>query len=239
MSPCGFERPRLALVSGEFPWLAEKLSRRGITPIKTLFDPRLPGPVGYHPDMQACLLKGRVFVLKASPLRDKLSSYGLAAVETEAVPQGRYPGDVLCNGFAWGGWFVGNPKTLDVRIQKAAREYGMKMLPVRQGYASCAAARIDGGAAVTADSGMARRLESAGFEVLRIRPGHIALPGYDTGFFGGCCGKLAPNVLAVTGRLSGHPDGKMIKSFVEGRGVSIWELTDGPLLDVGGILPLA
>ncbi len=229
---------KLALVSGEYPELAENLRQRGITPIETLFDPRLPSPVGFHPDMQACLLRDELFVLKGSPLRDRLAAYGLCVNETEALPQKEYPRDVLCNGFVWGGWLVGNPKTLDIRIRKAALEQGLQMLPVRQGYTSCSAARIDGKAAVTADLGLARRLESCGFEVLCIRPGFIALPGYDTGFFGGCCGKVAPDVLAVSGRLSSHPDGCVIKEFIESRGVSIWELTGNVLTDVGGILPL-
>ncbi len=230
---------KLALVSGESPELAENLRKKGITPIETLFDSRLPSPVGFHPDMQACLLGNEIFVLKGSPLRDKLAAYGLSVKETEALPQKEYPGDVLCNGFVWGGWLVGNPKTLDMRIQEAALEQGLQMLPVRQGYASCSVARIDDKAAITADLGMARRLESCGFEVLCIRPGFIALPGYDTGFLGGCCGKVAPDVLVVFGRLSSHPDGPTIKKFIESRGVSVWELTENVLTDVGGIMALA
>jgi len=230
---------KLALVSGEYPELAENLRQKGITPIETLFDFRLPSPVGFHPDMQVCILGDEIFVLEGGPLRDKLAAYGLSVKETEIPPQKEYPRDVLCNGFVWGGWLVANPKTLDVRIQDSAREQGLRTLPVRQGYASCSVARVDDKAAVTADLGMARCLESCGFEVLRIRPGFITLPGYDTGFFGGCCGKVAPDVLAVSGRLDSHPDGEAIRDFVESRGVSVWELTANELTDVGGILALA
>lgn len=229
---------KLALVSGEYPELAESLEQNGITPIKTLFDSRLPDPVGFHPDMQACVLKNNIFVLKDSPLYSKLLAYGLPVKETEARPQKEYPGDVLCNGFVWRGRLVGNPKTLDAGIRKAAHDQGLEILAVRQGYASCSVAVIDDRAAVTADAGMARCLESAGFEVLRIRPGFIALPGYDTGFFGGCCGKLAPDVFAVFGRLDRHPDGGLIRGFVESRGVAVWELANCALTDVGGILVL-
>lgn len=230
---------KLALVSGEYPRLAEALKRRGIASIETVPDPRLPRPTASHPDMQVCFLPEGPYVLRQSPLRDKLASWGLEAEETGALPQKEYPGDVLCNGFVWGGFLVATPKTLDARIQAAARRQGLEALPVRQGYASCAVARIDGKAAVTADKGMARRLTSCGFDVLCIQPGFIDLPGYDTGFFGGCCGKIAPDVLAVSGRLDSHPDGGRIRAFIESRGVAVWELTPDRLVDVGGILPLA
>lgn len=229
---------KLILVSGQYPYLAESLQKHGFTPIKTLFDPRLPAPIASHPDMQACRLGHTVFVLKGSPLRDKLASHGLTVQETAAQPQKAYPGDALCNGFAIGPWFVANPKSIDPKILKAAQTLNLQTLPVRQGYASCSTVRVDEKAAITADPGIARSLESKGIQILRIRPGHIQLPGYDTGFIGGCCGKLSPNVLAVSGRLSSHPDGPLMQSFLESRGVSIIELSDNTLTDVGGIQSL-
>ena len=74
--------------------------------------------------------------------------------------------------------------------------------------------------------------------MLLIRPGWIKLPGYNTGFLGGSCGKLSPDKLAFTGQLSSHPDGKAIRAFLEQRGVAAVELSHGPLVDTGGILPL-
>lgn len=234
------EKPvKLVLVSREYPEQAESLKRRGITPIKTLFDSRLPTPTAYHPDMQVCLLEKEIYVLRQSPLRDRLISWNLTIRETRLQPRKEYPGDVLCNGFVWNGWLVGNPRTLDSHIQQASVRQDLQMLAVRQGYASCSVALIDEKAAVTADEGMARQLEKHDFTVLRIRPGFIVLPGYDTGFIGGCCGKLAPDILAVSGRLDSHPDGGIIRKFVKSRGVNILELTQNALTDVGGILPLA
>ncbi len=234
--PC---RPvRLALVSGEYPELADSLKQQGITPIKTLFDSRLPAPLGYHPDMQVFLFEREAFVLRESALQDKLSSLGLSIKETICQPESQYPCDVLCNGFVWGKWLVGNPKTLDVSIQSAAQARDLELLPVRQGYAACSIALINEKACITADAGMAKALEAKGFSVLKIRSGFIRLPGYDTGFIGGCCGKVSADVLAVSGRLESHPDGKAIRAFCESCGVSIWELTQNPLIDVGGILPL-
>lgn len=234
--PC---RPvKLALVSGEYPELADSLRQHGITPIKTLFDSRLPAPLGYHPDMQVCLLGKGACVLRESALQDKLSAQGLPVWETRSQPGNQYPRDVLCNGFIWGKWMVGNPKTLDSAIQSAAQAQGLELLPVRQGYAACSVALLDERACITADAGMAKALKAKGFTVLEIRPGFIKLPGYDTGFIGGCCGKISADVLAVSGILESHPDGKTIRAFAKSHGISICELAQSPLIDVGGILPL-
>lgn len=63
------------LASGEFPWLAEALERRGVTVVATQRDSRLPGPVQFHPDLQTCPLPDKqMFVLKNSPLQPGFKS---------------------------------------------------------------------------------------------------------------------------------------------------------------------
>jgi hypothetical protein len=74
--------------------------------------------------------------------------------------------------------------------------------------------------------------------VLRITEGCIQLPGLSHGFIGGCCGKLAPNLMVFAGNIKAHPDYCGIKAFMEARGVGIEQLCDGPLTDIGGIIPL-
>lgn len=229
----------LVLISGEYPWLKDALKRQEIQSITTTADFRLPEPVRFHPDLQVCpFLFEQMFVLKENILADSLTALGFHVTQTITQPTPRYPGDVLCGGFLWGEHFVGNPKGIDKAIQEAAHDIGLKPLWVRQGYGACSTVLVDEHSAITADQGMARRLMDNGFEVLVIRPGHIQLPGYDTGFLGGCCGKLAPNELAFTGELSSHPDGERIKSFLVKQGIKAIELIKGPLVDVGGILPL-
>ena len=44
--------------------------------------------------------------------------------------------------------------------------------------------------------------------------------------------------MAFAGQLSSHPDGELIRAFLKSQGISAVELRKGPLLDVGGILPL-
>ena len=230
----------LVLASGEYLWLYHALCREGVQSLQTARDIRLPQPVGFHPDLQVCPLpKKQMFVLKGNGLLDRLQGTGLHLQETNQVPGSLYPKDVLCEGLAWGSWLIGNPKGMDPSIQQAAQQLGCKILPVRQGYCACSVALVDHRSCITADPGLERALTKTGFDVLLIEAGFIQLPGYDTGFIGGCCGKLTPDKLAFTGSLRNHPSGTRIQTFLREHGVTPLELCQGPLIDVGGIIPLA
>lgn len=230
---------KLALVSGEYPFLALRLQELGIGAIETFPDPRLPTPVRFHPDMQVCILGNEhLFVLQETDTLKQLKASGIDGEETERKPGSSYPRDVLCNAFVLDGFLVGNMDAVDPRIRNAADEIGLRQLTVRQGYAACSTVLVNRNSAITADPGIASALTRAGIKVLSIRPGFIELPGYDSGFLGGCCGLLAPDQMAFTGALASHPDGDAIQSFLKAHGVGVLELWDGPLLDVGGILPL-
>ena len=66
------------LASGEFPWLAEALERRGLTVVATQRDSRLPGPVQFHPDLQTCPLPDKqMFVFKEQPASTGFKSPGI------------------------------------------------------------------------------------------------------------------------------------------------------------------
>lgn len=228
----------LVLASGEYPELADGLRRLGIGVVVTTADMRLPEPVKWHPDMQACYIGGKVIVLRDSSLLDALRKHGIMATVTQSVPRPDYPNDVLCNVLAWDGWALGNMRSADRTIIQAAETVGATWINVKQGYAACVAALVDERSVVTADLGIADRLERHGIQVLRIGAGAVNLPGYQYGFIGGCCGKLAPDVMAFAGRLDSHPDGKSIRGFLAARGVRAVELMDCELMDVGGIITL-
>ncbi len=230
----------LVLASGEFSWLHHALCREGVQSIQTDQDIRLPQPVRFHPDLQVCPLpKKQMFALKGNGLLGRLQGTGLHLQETNQIPGNLYPKDVLCGGLAWGSWLIGNLKGMDPSIRQAAQQLGCEILSVRQGYCACSVALVDHQSCITADPGLERVLAQAGFDVLLIEAGSIQLPGYDTGFIGGCCGKLSPDKMAFTGSLKNHPSGTRIQIFLREHGVTPSELCQGPLIDVGGIIPLA
>lgn len=108
---------------------------------------------------------------------------------------------------------------------------------MNQGYAKCSVCAVDERSIITQDPSIAQAARRQGLNVLKIQTGRILLPGYDTGFIGGCSGLLGGSCWRHRS-LSAHPDGERIKEFLHSRGVEPLELTDGPLYDVGSILPL-
>ena len=63
----------------------------------------------------------------------------------------------------------------------------------------------------------------------------INLEGFPHGFFGGCCGVLE-NTVFINGSLSHHPDGSIVRDYLESINYEIVELYDGPLTDTGSII---
>ena len=115
---------------------------------------------------------------------------------------------------------------------------GLETVNIAQGYAKCSVCVVDGRSVITADRGIAKAALSAGLDVLTVTPGYIELEGFDCGFIGGASFKLAPDVMAFTGTLDGHPDRDAIISFLAVRGIKPLFLTGRPAFDIGSALPL-
>jgi hypothetical protein len=128
-------------------------------------------PLRCHPDMLLCRLD-RDTVFKGEPAR--LSP--------------AYPGDIIYNACSTGKFFIHNLKYTAPELLAAADELGLIRLNVSQGYAKCSTCVVSEDAIITYDRGIAGAAVAAGLEVMVIRPGHVELPGYNTGFIGGASG---------------------------------------------------
>nr|WP_283123981.1 hypothetical protein [Angelakisella massiliensis] len=114
-----------------------------------------------------------------------------------------------------------------------------RFLHSRQGYARCSVCLVSSNSAITSDPTLYGLLTAAGLDVLKLPPGDILLPGYDTGFIGGCCGLIHPRRMAFTGSLEYYHCGMAVVRFLERYQIEPVFLRKGKLLDVGGIIPLA
>ena len=72
-------------------------------------------------------------------------------------------------------------------------------------------------------------------DVLLISEGNIILPGFNTGFIGGCSGKLNDTVF-FNGDLSKHPNFIKIKDYIENRGLKCLWFKGTPLTDIGSVI---
>lgn len=147
-----------------------------------------------------------------------------------------YPAEAAFNGACTGKYFIHNLKVTTPRLLDAARDAGMELIHVPQGYAKCSTVIVDERSIITYDRGIARACAACSdLDVLLVSPGHVLLPGYDTGFIGGCSGRINDEVI-FNGDLSAHPDFESIRDFIRSRGLKCVWFDSYPLTDIGSIL---
>ena len=226
---------RVMLVSARYPFVAEDLERLGVLAIPVEAYAKLPEPVACHPDLVCHHLGGnRILVYPGNPALDNaLKKLGMELLRP-TVPAGKkYPADTaLCAARMGDRLFCRESSTDPVLLRECGR-----VRNVRQGYAKCSTLIVDERSAITSDAGIAAALEEEEMEALLISPGKILLEGYDTGFIGGCGGKISRDRMYFTGKLR-HPDAVRIRKFLEIRGIEPVEGSGEELIDVGSLLPL-
>lgn len=197
----------------------------------------LPTPVADHADLLLSplpageLLVPRAYYEENKALFDVLD---VVLVLDPSCPGNAYPADVLLDALPRKETLYGK----EGAVSPLLRSYYRSFIPVRQGYARCSVAMLSDDCAVTADRGLADALRRDGVSVLTIRPGHILLPGYDTGLIGGAGGRLGEGLYAFFGDLFCHPDGETIAAFAAEHKIKTVSLGGGPLSDHGGLVVL-
>ena len=134
-----------------------------------------------------------------------------------------------------GKYLVCRLDTVAEELLQYAKETGLTVLTVRQGYAKCNLCVVSDRAAITEDASVAAALCSVGIDVLHIRAGSVSLPPYAYGFIGGASGNDGTHVFFY-GDLALHPDGKRIAAFCQEHGRVPISLAAHPLHDVGSLL---
>lgn len=162
------------------------------------------------------------------------SSHPIVTADTSLL-QSEYPGDARYNAICLDRYFLHRLDITAPELLQKAKNHGLEPVNIRQGYAKCSSVVVDGKSIITADNGVASVAEKLpGVEVLRINPGHVKLPGFDTGFIGGASGRIG-NEIWFNGDITAHPDWQSIKSFIESRDLGIrW--FDYELVDVGSLI---
>jgi radical SAM superfamily enzyme len=224
-SRCGFGirdvRKNIAVIDPRMPPEAkEKLKRLNYCVIEVPLRKKLRKPVQGHPDMMMFNYKDNIIY---EPGLEKIASLlrqnGYNCVKGKRLMSGGYPEDIIYNACAIGRHII----RYKGRVENNIANIRARHIPVSQGYAKCSIIPVDNKHIITANKGIKTAWEQAGGEALLIKPGHIELPGYKTGFIGGATGVNEKTVF-FTGSLSTHPDGKAIRKFIEKTKKSIIEL---------------
>lgn len=152
----------------------------------------------------------------------------------------QYPGDCLLNACIIGEKVILNPKTVSTSALSYLQQNGYTIIPIKQGYANCSVCVVNDYAIITEDPGISKTATSNGFDVLLIRPGSVQLPGFPYGFIGGATFKISESRLCFTGCLDclSTTDRNSIRMFLDKYDVEPIELRNGPILDIGGAVPI-
>lgn len=236
---------RLALIGQDAPLALEQcLRRHGYSCLRAPAEPRLPRPVRGHPDLSVFFAPDALYTTAdyaaraSAELRALCRSLGLPLRLVTGRVGDRYPQDVLLDALAVGGRLFCLPQATAPEL--TARP-DLRVIPVRQGYAKCAALPVADQAIVSADPSILQAAEREGLPICRIEPGGVRLCGYSTGLIGGAA-SYAPyrpaDMVFFCGSLSTHPSGAEIQRLLTAHGLAVTELTDMPLTDIGTIFLL-
>lgn len=202
---------------------------------------KLPAPMASHPDMLLFLHNGRI--ITSAEYCERFSYIFSDIRELSATVEftftadsfgDKYPRDAIFNALVIEKRIFLKKDSVSESLLSYAAAVGLDVIPTRQGYPACTALAF-GGAAVTADAGMAKTLSAAGVRVTLIENGDISLPPYEYGFIGGCAGVFG-NEVYFLGDISTHRDGKKICDAIRAEGFVPISLSDEPLADLGRIL---
>ena len=205
----------------------------GHTPIPCPPHPALDPAIASHPDM--LVFPTRDCILTHADYIGALPALPLPVHGIGQRVGGQYPHDVLLNAARIGGFLVCRPDAVADEILQYAKQNGLTLLPVRQGYAKCNLCAVSEHAAITEDASICKALQSAGVDVLYLEPGQVALPGYPYGFIGGASGSDGTHVF-FCGDLTAHPKGELIAAFCQKHQKKPISLAGHALTDTGSLL---
>ena len=205
-------------------------------------NPRLDEPVSAHPDMRLFILGKKVFISQEekdelSSVTERLSREGYEIIPCSVSLSKKYPNDIAFNCVRVGNCLFGNLKHIVPEILQAAKDEGLSLISVKQGYTKCSTVIVSDNAVITADCSIGKACIQNGIDVLLISSadGDILLHGYSRGFIGGASGTCGDKIY-FCGDLDSHPDEKSIREFCKKHKKTAVSLGERRLVDIGSIL---
>ena len=211
------------------------LERLGFAVYRSPFCDRVLPPLGYHPDMQAVLLVSTLVcdAELAEEYEKILSGSEINILKGSSSVQSNYPKDVAYNIKVVGNRVFHNFRYTDSVLTNLMAD--KLKINVCRGYSGCSICKVGDNALITADRVIYEKACSCAVEAVIISPGHILLPGFDSGFIGGasfCFG----NTVYFFGNINDHCDSKKILDFCNSHGYDVVCLGNGPLTDYGSAI---
>jgi radical SAM superfamily enzyme len=228
-------RKDIAIIDPRIPIKAKvKLNKMGYYVSGVPLHQKLAKPLKGHPDMML-FSNGREVIYE--PCLEKIATLlrdnGYECIKGEIINSHKYPKDIIYDACSIGKFIICH----ESKVEKHIENLKAKFIKVKQGYVKCSVVPIDEKHIITSDKSIYDKWAVGDRHAcsLLIRPGYVKLPGYKTGFLGGASGVHKDKIFFI-GSLKSHPDGQLIRDFIETKGKRAIELYNGQLYDGGSIL---
>jgi len=218
-------RKDIAIIDPRMPKKAKvKLKRLNFHIAEVPLHKKLAKPVAGHVDMMLFKHGNKViYEPSLEKIAGLLRQNGYDCIKGEPITSSKYPKDIIYNACSINGHII----HYSGKVEKNIKKLKAKHILVNQGYAKCSIIPVDKNRIITSDKGISEVWKNALF----VKPNHVKLPGYKTGFIGGSSGVTEEAVFFV-----GKLENQKIRDFIRTSGKGIIELYNGPLYDVGTIL---
>ena len=233
------------VISGRYYAFFENILKKlGIRAFLLSDNRQLPKETAHHTDLSVFHAGGNQIYIsqyyKDSPFSERLHGAGFEIRYFEKALSEKYPDDAGGNVCYFGKCAVLNTRTADPVIRKYLDSCGAVQIDVRQGYTKCNICVIDDQSIITNDRIISVKAKQAGMDVLLSDPTYIRLEGFQHGFIGGSTFKATADKLCFTGVLDCFPEieKKRILDFLDKKGIEPVFLSEFPLFDIGGAVPL-
>ena len=234
------------LTSSDYPDISDVLLNKfNINTIQVQRNNALTDDIASHPDCAFVQLNGNTAVTTSELYKTIVNFLTIEDDEkifrlyecTEGISS-PYPGDIRLNVRVISDMIFCNTRYVDQSIREFASKYNYRLIHCNQGYAACSTVLLNNNALITDDESIHCSAQKNAIDSILISKGSVRLKCRNYGFIGGTCGMIDKNLLAFTGNIDSHTESQAIKIFLNKHSVNYIELTDGPLIDIGGIIPV-
>ena len=236
------KKVRLALVDPRMPeYMKRFLNDRGVETVDGFRSKMTYEAISGHPDISFCHVGGSKAVVSPESFEyyvKELSRNGFEVIRGKKSPRSKYPDNICYNAAIIGRHVIHKLSHIDEVLLNELEFKDIEKINVKQGYSKCSICIVGENAIITADSKINEAARKNGVDSLLVRPGGIALDGFEYGFIGGCSGLISENEIFFAGDISTHQDYSLIMDFLDKNGKTAVCCEKQKLLDVGSIIPL-
>ena len=221
-----------------------KLKSLGIRAFLMPDDPNLPQGTAHHADLSVFHAGNNELIMsqsfKGTVFEAELLAEGFEINHFERVQSKEYPYDAGGNVCYFGDHAFLNLASADPAIIDCLYGKNIVITAVKQGYTKCNICVLDEHSIITNDRVIAEKAEKQGIDALFSDPSEIRLKGYAHGFIGGSAFKISRDTICFTGVLDGFEaaEKRKILDFCEKKQIRPIYLSDLPLFDIGGAVPV-